>query len=187
MIRISSHYIHYISCFHHVLILLENWYGTFLCLWTFNLVDMVRTSFFISWHVIYELLWRLSMAMLHEIYCWFDQFISHYGIDLEKTWTEWLCGWQRQEIWWQNSFLFLISRFLLQINFSFQFGQQTYDATGMAFGSQATRDYSRGPSPEWLHMQVGGGFERPSWSEKIIIRWQFLLTAVAVRIYTSLC
>ncbi|OAY61496.1 transcription factor BHLH089 [Manihot esculenta] len=42
------------------------------------------------------------------------------------------------------------------------FGQQTYDATGMAFGSQATRDYSRGPSPEWLHMQVGGGFERPS-------------------------
>ncbi|XP_058008809.1 transcription factor BHLH089 isoform X4 [Hevea brasiliensis] len=42
------------------------------------------------------------------------------------------------------------------------FGQQTYDTTGMAFGSQATRDYSRGTSPEWLHMQVGGGFERTS-------------------------
>ncbi|XP_037491717.1 transcription factor BHLH089-like [Jatropha curcas] len=26
--------------------------------------------------------------------------------------------------------------------------------------SQATREYSRGASPEWLHMQVGSGFER---------------------------
>ncbi|XP_015575316.2 transcription factor BHLH089 isoform X2 [Ricinus communis] len=42
------------------------------------------------------------------------------------------------------------------------FGQQTFDAAGMAFGSQATRDYNRGTSPEWLHMQVGGGFERTS-------------------------
>ncbi|KAJ7953717.1 transcription factor bHLH79 [Quillaja saponaria] len=40
------------------------------------------------------------------------------------------------------------------------FGQQTFDTSGMGFGSQATRDYSRGSSPEWLHMQVGGGFER---------------------------
>ncbi|XVF02322.1 hypothetical protein REPUB_Repub04eG0165700 [Reevesia pubescens] len=38
------------------------------------------------------------------------------------------------------------------------YGQQTFDATGMAFGSQATREYSRGTSPEWLH--IGGGFER---------------------------
>lgn len=42
------------------------------------------------------------------------------------------------------------------------FGQQTFDTTGMAFGSQAPREYSRGTSPEWLHMQVGGGFERTS-------------------------
>ncbi|XP_065860925.1 transcription factor BHLH089 [Euphorbia lathyris] len=40
------------------------------------------------------------------------------------------------------------------------FGQQAFDAMGMTFGSQGTRDYSRGASPEWLHMQVGGGFER---------------------------
>ncbi|XP_050237488.1 transcription factor BHLH089 [Mercurialis annua] len=40
------------------------------------------------------------------------------------------------------------------------FGEQTFDSTGMAFGSQPTRDYSRAASPEWLHMQVGGGFER---------------------------
>ncbi|KAI4328341.1 hypothetical protein L6164_020700 [Bauhinia variegata] len=40
------------------------------------------------------------------------------------------------------------------------FGQQTFDTAPMAFGSQATREYSRGSSPEWLHMQVGGGFER---------------------------
>lgn len=44
----------------------------------------------------------------------------------------------------------------------FQFGQQSFDTAGLAFGSQATRDYSRGSSPEWLHMQVGGGFERTS-------------------------
>ncbi|CAK7332715.1 unnamed protein product [Dovyalis caffra] len=42
------------------------------------------------------------------------------------------------------------------------FGQQTLDTDGMAFGSQAARQYSRGTSPEWLHMQVGGGFERTS-------------------------
>ncbi|KAJ0237599.1 Transcription factor BPE [Hirschfeldia incana] len=41
-----------------------------------------------------------------------------------------------------------------------EFDQQTYENPGMQFGSQATREYSRGASPEWLHMQVGGGFER---------------------------
>lgn len=40
------------------------------------------------------------------------------------------------------------------------FGQQTFDMGGVAFGSQATREFSRGPSPEWLHMQIGGSFER---------------------------
>ncbi|XP_004489951.1 transcription factor BHLH094-like [Cicer arietinum] len=40
------------------------------------------------------------------------------------------------------------------------FDQQTYDTTTIPFGSQATRDYSRGSSPEWLHMQVGSGFGR---------------------------
>lgn len=42
----------------------------------------------------------------------------------------------------------------------FQFGQQPYDTGGMPFGSQAPREYSRGSSPDWLHMQVGGGFDR---------------------------
>lgn len=40
------------------------------------------------------------------------------------------------------------------------FDQQTFDTTDMPFASQATREYSRGSSSEWLHMQVGGGFER---------------------------
>lgn len=40
------------------------------------------------------------------------------------------------------------------------FGLQTFDTAGMAFTSQATREYGRGSPPEWLHMQVGGGFER---------------------------
>uniref|UniRef100_A0A6N2K094 BHLH domain-containing protein n=1 Tax=Salix viminalis TaxID=40686 RepID=A0A6N2K094_SALVM len=42
------------------------------------------------------------------------------------------------------------------------FGQHTFDTTGMAFGSQATREYNHCTSPEWLHMQVGGGFQRTS-------------------------
>ncbi|PQQ07547.1 transcription factor bHLH79 [Prunus yedoensis var. nudiflora] len=40
------------------------------------------------------------------------------------------------------------------------FGQQTFDTAAMAFGTQPPREYSRGSSPEWLHMQIGGGFER---------------------------
>ncbi|KAB1207954.1 Transcription factor bHLH79 [Morella rubra] len=38
--------------------------------------------------------------------------------------------------------------------------KDTFDIAGMAFGSQATREYAHGSSPDWLHMQVGGGFER---------------------------
>nr|WAK86052.1 transcription factor bHLH6 [Nothapodytes nimmoniana] len=40
------------------------------------------------------------------------------------------------------------------------FGQQTFDTTGIAFSSQATKEYERGPSPDWLHMQIGIDFER---------------------------
>ncbi|PQQ18215.1 transcription factor bHLH79 [Prunus yedoensis var. nudiflora] len=40
------------------------------------------------------------------------------------------------------------------------FGHQTFDTAAMAFGTQTQREYSRGSSPEWLHMQIGGGFER---------------------------
>ncbi|MBA0771841.1 hypothetical protein Gotri_007310 [Gossypium trilobum] len=38
------------------------------------------------------------------------------------------------------------------------YGQQAFDATGMAFGSQVIREYSGGASPEWLH--IGNAFER---------------------------
>nr|AAQ14331.1 MYC1 [Catharanthus roseus] len=41
-----------------------------------------------------------------------------------------------------------------------EFGQPPYDPSGMAFGSQSSREYGRDTSPEWLHMQIGGGFER---------------------------
>lgn len=50
--------------------------------------------------------------------------------------------------------------FLQQADIVFQFGQQTFDTAGAAFGSQATREYERSSSPEWLHMQIGGSFER---------------------------
>ncbi|KAL1539395.1 transcription factor BHLH094-like protein [Salvia divinorum] len=42
------------------------------------------------------------------------------------------------------------------------FSQQTFEVPGLAFGSQSTREYSRGSSPEWLHMQIGSGFDRTS-------------------------
>ncbi|XP_059645573.1 transcription factor bHLH79 isoform X2 [Cornus florida] len=38
-----------------------------------------------------------------------------------------------------------------------ELGAPSY-ATGMIFGSQATREYGQGSQPEWLHMQVGGSF-----------------------------
>ncbi|CAI0379539.1 unnamed protein product [Linum tenue] len=41
-----------------------------------------------------------------------------------------------------------------------EYDQQTYDASGIGYGSQTAREFSRGASPEWLHMQIGGGFER---------------------------
>ncbi|XP_055802343.1 transcription factor BHLH089-like isoform X2 [Solanum dulcamara] len=40
------------------------------------------------------------------------------------------------------------------------FGQQTFETNTMAFGSQGTREYAGGTSPDWLHMQSGGGFDR---------------------------
>ncbi|KAL9310073.1 Transcription factor BPE [Arabidopsis thaliana] len=44
-----------------------------------------------------------------------------------------------------------------------EFGQQAFENPEIQFGSQSTREYSRGASPEWLHMQIGsGGFERTS-------------------------
>ncbi|GAB2220543.1 hypothetical protein Droror1_Dr00008203 [Drosera rotundifolia] len=40
------------------------------------------------------------------------------------------------------------------------FGHQAFDTSGIGYGSQAPQDYDRSSSPEWLHMQIGGGFER---------------------------
>ncbi|GLU12277.1 hypothetical protein SLE2022_289710 [Rubroshorea leprosula] len=37
---------------------------------------------------------------------------------------------------------------------------QPIDATGLMFSAQAAREYAQGSLPEWLHMQMGGGFER---------------------------
>ncbi|XP_042024082.1 transcription factor BHLH089-like isoform X1 [Salvia splendens] len=42
------------------------------------------------------------------------------------------------------------------------FTQQTFEVPGLAFGSQSAREYSWGSSPEWLHMQIGSGFDRTS-------------------------
>lgn len=54
----------------------------------------------------------------------------------------------------------LIFSFLKKVNLVFQFGPQTFDTAGVAYSSQAAREFGRASSPEWLHMQVGGGFDR---------------------------
>ncbi|KAM7273458.1 hypothetical protein ACFE04_028122 [Oxalis oulophora] len=38
--------------------------------------------------------------------------------------------------------------------------KESFDATRMIFGSQAPREYPQGSQAEWLHMQIGGSFER---------------------------
>ncbi|MQM05979.1 hypothetical protein Taro_038794 [Colocasia esculenta] len=40
------------------------------------------------------------------------------------------------------------------------FGIRAFDNSGSVFASQPTREYGQGSPQEWLHMQVGGGFER---------------------------
>ncbi|XP_020256621.1 transcription factor bHLH79 [Asparagus officinalis] len=40
------------------------------------------------------------------------------------------------------------------------FGTQAYETPSLAFSSQAPREYGQGSATEWLHMQVGGAFER---------------------------
>ncbi|KAL1334050.1 hypothetical protein HN51_062935 [Arachis hypogaea] len=41
-----------------------------------------------------------------------------------------------------------------------QVGNQPFDIAGMIFGSQATRGYAQGSQSGWLHMQLGGDFDR---------------------------
>ncbi|KDP31178.1 hypothetical protein JCGZ_11554 [Jatropha curcas] len=39
-------------------------------------------------------------------------------------------------------------------------GTPQFDVAGMIFGPQAARDYAQASQSEWLHMQIGGNFER---------------------------
>ncbi|KAK6920790.1 Myc-type, basic helix-loop-helix (bHLH) domain [Dillenia turbinata] len=57
-------------------------------------------------------------------------------------------------------FLFSMCNGVVIVNFVHQLAAQAFDAIGMLYGSQAAREYAQGPQPEWLHMQVGGNFER---------------------------
>jgi len=53
------------------------------------------------------------------------------------------------------TFLFLIFSYS-----TVQFGAQAYDTPSLTFSSQAPREYGQEAATEWLHMQVGGAFER---------------------------
>ncbi|XP_065847785.1 transcription factor bHLH79-like isoform X2 [Euphorbia lathyris] len=39
-------------------------------------------------------------------------------------------------------------------------GAPSFDGSGMMFGVQSSRDYAQTSQPEWLHMQIGGSFDR---------------------------
>ncbi|KAK4768104.1 hypothetical protein SAY87_003245 [Trapa incisa] len=41
-----------------------------------------------------------------------------------------------------------------------ELGVAPFDATGMMFASQGAREYLQGSHLEWLHMQIGGSYER---------------------------
>ncbi|XAR50111.1 hypothetical protein NMG60_11004350 [Bertholletia excelsa] len=43
-----------------------------------------------------------------------------------------------------------------------ELGMPTFDATGLIFGPEATREYMQGSQPDWLHMQLGASFDRPT-------------------------
>lgn len=44
-----------------------------------------------------------------------------------------------------------------------QLGVPSFDASGMMYGAQAAREFAAvGPQSEWLHMQLGGSFDRPT-------------------------
>lgn len=51
-------------------------------------------------------------------------------------------------------------KIFLPFDLVFPLGAQSFDAAGLLFGSHAPREYAQGSQPEWLHMQVGGNFER---------------------------
>lgn len=77
-------------------------------------------------------------------------------------------------------FVIIFSCFRLVPCFAGQFGQQAFDTSRMLYGSQTCeppREYGRGSSPEWLHMQLGGSFGRQTWqkldrlSSRLKISW----------------
>jgi len=41
-----------------------------------------------------------------------------------------------------------------------QVATQPFDLSGIIFGSQPARGYAQGSQAGWLHMQIGGGFEK---------------------------
>ena len=61
-----------------------------------------------------------------------------------------------------------------------QFASQTYStAPGLTFDTQTPREYGQGTSTsEWLHMQIGGAYERVSWTRwiqsSILIKWTMI-------------
>lgn len=44
--------------------------------------------------------------------------------------------------------------------FTLQLAAPAFDVNGMIYGSQTAVDYAQRSQAEWLHMQVGSGFER---------------------------
>lgn len=87
-----------------------------------------------------------------------DSKLSKYKIDKDGT----LLLTKQIDTFTPINIIYCVNYFTWCNTFYIQFGQQQFDASGMAFGSQSMREYARGTSADWLHMQIGGGFERSS-------------------------
>ncbi|KAL3577756.1 hypothetical protein D5086_019260 [Populus alba] len=67
----------------------------------------------------------------------------------------------------------------IEVFASKDFGQ-AFDTAGMAFGSQAPREYSRGTSPEWLHMQAALGYYLKSEHPHLFVLENYSFTATSL-------
>ena len=74
--------------------------------------------------------------------------------------------------WYIGTFVYsktyLSSRRFTFCSSHLQFAAPTYNtAPGLTFDPQTPREYAQGsPAAEWLHMQIGGTYERVTWAEQ---------------------
>jgi hypothetical protein len=111
------------------------------------------------------------MAKLHN-YCYIQCLIAHTALWLPYFASRSLiCN---QAFYDARLLCLCTTKYILAESFTFiaffclQYGAPTYNtAPGLTFDPQTPREYAQGsPASEWLHMQIGGTYERVTWPEQ---------------------